>query len=148
MDLEELKRFMIAVIEEQFTPTPVPMAQRWLGGKLVMVPGGEAQSKEVPLDVFFRKIIGIRDSLRVLEQKVNAHTGLSAEDKLTLQSYVTKCYGSLTTFNILFREDKHKFVGSSSSGKGEDEGGAGSSSAKMSVAEARRKLGLNEYGND
>ena len=142
MELDDLKRFIVAVIDEEFGPHPAPIAQRWAGGKLVMTPGGDTQPKEVPLEIFFKKILGVRDSLRVLEQKINSHTVLTAEDKATMQGYITKCYGSLTTFNVLFKEDKHKFVGSGAKSESE------APQQRMSVGEAKKKLGLNEYGNE
>ncbi len=88
-----------------------------------------------------KKIIGIPESLRVLEQKINSHPQLTAEDKINFQAYITKSYGSLTTFNILFKEGKDKFVGS-----GSDGGDEGSGKQKLTMAEAKAKLGLNEYG--
>lgn len=139
MDLEALKRFMIDLVDEEFGPKPVEIAPRWAGGMLVMKPAGDHQAKDVPIEVFFKKMTGLRESLRVLEQKINAHDGLSAEDKATFQSYLTKCYGSLTTFNILFKNDKDKFVGSGGKGPGESE-------PKLTVAEARKRLGLREHG--
>jgi hypothetical protein len=94
------------------------MGRRWVGGTLRLVPGREGtQARDVPIDVFFKKLIGVRDRLRVLEQKVNAHPTLSPEEKLDLQGYVTRCYGSLTTFNVLFANRASWFVG-----QGESEG--------------------------
>ena len=88
------------------------LGRRWVGGTLKMVPGKEGtQPKDVPIDVFFKKLIAVRDRLRVLEQKVNAHPTLSPEEKLDLQGYVTRCYGSLTTFNVLFGNRVSWFVG-------------------------------------
>lgn len=139
MELEALKRFMIDLIDESFGPTPVEIGQRWANGTLILKPDGDHQAKEVPLEVFFKKLTGIRESLRLLEQKLNSQAGLGVEDKATLQGYVTKCYGSLTTFNILFRHDKDKFVGVS--GKGSVE-----APETMTVGEARRRLGLREHG--
>jgi len=90
----------------------VPLAAKWEGGTALLKPRDpELQSKEIPLDHLFHKIVMIRDRLRVLEQKVNAHPKLSDAEKVELQGYVTRCYGSLTTFNILFRDERDRFVG-------------------------------------
>jgi hypothetical protein len=83
------------------------LAKRWVGGTLKLVPGREG----VPIEVFLKKLIGVRDRLRVLEQKINSHPALSGEEKLELQGYVTRCYGSLTTFNVLFANRASWFVG-------------------------------------
>lgn len=69
------------------------------------------QSKELPIKDFFKKIVRLRDQLRVLEQKINGHEKLTSEDRSVMQAYITRCYGTLTTFNILFREEDDKFVG-------------------------------------
>jgi hypothetical protein len=90
----------------------VRLAPKWEGGTAVLKPGDpQSQAKEIPLDALFHKIVMIRDRLRVLEQKLNAHEKLSDADKVELQQYVTRCYGSLTTFNVLFHDDRDKFVG-------------------------------------
>ena len=89
------------------------VSKRWLGGILKIIPGKEdAQPKEIPVEVFIKKIIGIREKLRVLEQKINNHPNLDAADKLELQGYITRSYGSLTTFNALFSDKDSHFVGS------------------------------------
>ncbi len=88
------------------------LSDKWKGGILDLKPGNQnLQSKEIPIEVFFRKIVMLRDRLRVLEQNINSHALLSDEDKVNLQQYITRIYGSLTTFNILFADKADYFVG-------------------------------------
>jgi hypothetical protein len=91
------------------------LGTRWEGGTMVLQPANTSlQTKEIPLETFFHKVVMIRNNLRVLEQKVNAHPKLSDAEKVELQQYVTRCYGSLTTFNILFKEKEDQFGGQAS----------------------------------
>lgn len=90
---------------------PIEIGHRWEGGKLILEPGEEGlKSKEVPIETFFNKIIMVRERLRVMEQKIN-NSSLSNEEKINLQQYITRIYGSLTTFNILFKHKGQYFKG-------------------------------------
>lgn len=111
MDIHEFRRVLRDVLSEELGLGEVNMGRRWLGGELVLKPGSaDTQEKRVPLESFFHKIVMIRDKLRVLEQKVNSHPQLSDEDKVQMQQYITACYGSLTTFNILFSDREDGFT--------------------------------------
>jgi hypothetical protein len=93
----------------------VPLGERWKGGTMILQPGDTSlKPKDVPIDVFFHKIVMLRDRLRVMEQQINAHKLLSDEDKVNLQQYLTRIYGSLTTFNVLFKNKEDWFVGDKS----------------------------------
>ncbi len=95
----------------------VPLGDRWKGGTMLLQPADKTQkAKEVPIDIFFHKIVMLRDRLRVMEQQINAHKILSDEDKVNLQQYITRIYGSLTTFNVLFKNKENWFVGEKGSG--------------------------------
>ncbi|GAO42197.1 hypothetical protein [Flavihumibacter petaseus] len=90
----------------------VPLGDRWKNGTLILQPGDTTlKAKEMPIDVFFHKIVMLRDRLRVMEQQINAHKVLSDEEKVNLQQYITRIYGSLTSFNVLFRNKEQWFVG-------------------------------------
>ena len=93
----------------------VPIADKWKGGTLILQPkDNNLSNKEIPIDTFFHKIVMLRDRLRVMEQKINASKTLEEQDKIDLQQYITRCYGSLTTFNVLFKSTAHHFKGDSS----------------------------------
>lgn len=110
MDIEEFRRVLREVIADEMGVTRPAIGQRWQGGEVVLVPGKDGtQEKRIPLESFFHKIVMVRDKLRLLEAKLNSHTGLTDEDKVQLQAYITGCYGSLTTFNLLFSEKEDQF---------------------------------------
>jgi hypothetical protein len=113
-----LKQFVESTIESTLSrlghenPNAVAgeLGLRWHKGKMVLHPADPAlQTKEVPLEIFFHKLVGVRNQLRVLEQKINSHPTLSDGEKVEMQQYVTRCYGSLTTFNLLFKEKEGQF---------------------------------------
>lgn len=89
----------------------VPLGDKWKGGKLILKPGRtDLAPKDMPIDAFFHKVVMVRDRLRVLEQRLNAST-LDDEEKVNMQQYITRIYGSLTSFNVLFKHSHHQFVG-------------------------------------
>lgn len=91
----------------------VELGDKWDGGTMVLNPGNtDLQSKEIPIEQFFHKIVMVRDRLRVLEQNINSHKVLTDEEKVHLQQYITRSYGSLTTFNVLFKNKEDQFKGS------------------------------------
>ena len=108
IDLELLIR---RIIREEAGVTPVAPAERWRGGSLVLRPGTPGlQEKSIPIETFFHKIVMLRNRLRTLEQQVNA-SELSDDVKVKLQSYISGCYGSLTSFNVLFADESDQFKG-------------------------------------
>jgi hypothetical protein len=93
----------------------VPLGDKWLGGTMLLQTADKTlKPKEIPIEDFFHKIVMLRDRLRVLEQNINSNKKLSDEEKVNIQQYITRCYGSLTTFNVLFKNKEQWFVGEKS----------------------------------
>ncbi|NVN94475.1 MAG: hypothetical protein HXX18_04225 [Bacteroidetes bacterium] len=109
---EKMEKSLIRVLRRfSDLQETVPMGVKWTNGKLIMVPGDNSlKEKEIPIDTFFHKIVMIRDRVRVLEQKLNS-SKLSDEEKVEMQQYITRIYGSLTTFNVLFKNKEDYFIG-------------------------------------
>lgn len=110
IDIEMLLR---RIIREETGLTPVPMAEKWQGGEMILKPGKpELQSKNWPIETFFHKVVMLRNRLRVLEQQING-ADVPEDLKVKLQGYITGCYGTLTSFNVLFADEEDRFQGSS-----------------------------------
>jgi len=113
-DMRDLVKVVVKEVLEQWQ-SPVSMAGKWDGGTIILKPGDSSlQSKEIDILGFFHKVVMLRDRLRVLEQKINSNAKLTDAEKVEMQQYITRCYGSLTSFNILFKHDEDKFKGSGS----------------------------------
>jgi len=111
----EVEQSLLAILKKwNGLGEPVAIGDKWKGGTLKLIPGQAGlQAKEVPVDTFFHKIVMLRDRLRVMEQKINA-SKLEEIEKIELQQYITRIYGSLTTFNVLFKSQNDYFVGDKS----------------------------------
>lgn len=110
MTREELMELFREAAGESIAPS---LANKWEGGVIQLIPGNrELQTKELPIDALFHKVVMVRDRLRTLEQKLNAHPKLTDAEKVEMQHYITRVYGSLTSFNLLFRDRADQFVGS------------------------------------
>jgi hypothetical protein len=108
VDIELLLR---RIIREETGLTPVAPAEKWRGGTMVLKPGNAAlQEKTWPIETFFHKVVMLRNRLRTMEQQINA-TNLPEDEKIKLQGYITGCYGSLTSFNVLFADERDHFKG-------------------------------------
>ncbi len=113
ISLAELEKVFSNVLRRYADfPETIEMGERWRKGLMILKPGSpELKAKEIPIDMFFKKIVLIRDRLRVLEQRINSNEKLDDQEKVNLQQYITRVYGSLTTFNVLFRHKEQYFVG-------------------------------------
>jgi hypothetical protein len=110
VDLEMLLR---RIIREETGLTPVPISDRWRGGEMILQPGKAGlQEKRWPIETFFHKIVMLRNRLRVLEQQLNA-SAIPEDEKIKIQGYITGCYGTLTSFNLLFADEDDRFSGAS-----------------------------------
>lgn len=109
--LEDLRQVIVDTLDEYgHLQEVVELGDRWEGGTLILKPENEElQAKEIPIETFFHKIVMMRDRLRVLEQNLNSHKSLKDEEKVNLQQYITRCYGSFTTFNVLFKHKEQQF---------------------------------------
>ena len=115
LTLSEIEKALENVLDKKAVLSEtIEFANKWVGGTLLMKPGnGDLSPKEIPIETFFHKIVMVRDRLRVLEQNINAHKVLTDEEKVDLQQYITRIYGSLTTFNVLFKNQEQYFRGAS-----------------------------------
>lgn len=113
VSMQDVERILLNIIQKHSDlQRTVELGHRWSGGTMILKPANESlKSKEIPIDTFFHKITMLRDRLRVMEQRINSSANLSEEEKINLQQYITRIYGSLTTFNVLFAEKEDQFVG-------------------------------------
>ncbi len=113
ISLREVEEVFFYLLEKNGMLQPeLAMGEKWNGGMMLLQPANtELKPKEIPIEVFFHKIIMLRDNIRVMEQKINSHPVMNDEDKVQMQQYITKMYGSLTTFNILFSDKEDYFKG-------------------------------------
>lgn len=112
----DVESSLVAILQKWSDATQrVAIADKWKGGNLVLEPGEAGMSnKEIPINTFFHKIVMVRDRIRVMEQKINTSKNLDDQEKVDLQQYITRIYGSLTTFNVLFKNKSDHFVGEKS----------------------------------
>jgi isochorismate synthase EntC len=116
VSLFDVERILTSVVKKYIEyPETVELGQKWKGGKMILQPGDRSLAvKEIPVEQFFHKIVMARDRMRTLEQRINANSALTDEEKVNLQQYITKIYGSLTTFNLFFKNKEDYFTGEKS----------------------------------
>ncbi len=113
VSFSEVEQSLIGILKRWSDASSItPIADKWKGGNLVLEPKDTSLSdKKIPINTFFHKIVMVRDRIRVMEQKINASKNLDDQEKVDLQQYITRIYGSLTTFNVLFKSQSDNFVG-------------------------------------
>ncbi|MCM4162872.1 MULTISPECIES: hypothetical protein [unclassified Arenibacter] len=113
ISFSEVEQSLISILKRWSDASSItPIADKWKGGNIILKPGdANLSEKEIPMDTFFHKIVMIRDRIRVMEQKINSSNNLDDQEKVDLQQYITRIYGSLTTFNVLFKNQSDNFVG-------------------------------------
>ena len=111
MTFNKAERSLISILKKWSDTTEIiPLGDRWEGGTMILQPKDtDLKAKEVPIETFFHKIVMLRDRLRVMEQRINSHKKLSDEEKVNLQQYISRIYGTLTTFNVLFKQKDDHF---------------------------------------
>ena len=119
MSLADLEKIFTGVLRRYVDfPETVEMGDKWKKGTMILKPGlADLKPKEIPIDSFFHKVVLVRDRLRVLEQRINSNEKLDDEEKVDLQQYITRIYGSLTTFNVLFKHKEQYFIGDKGNGE-------------------------------
>lgn len=112
ISFSEVELSLISILRRWSDASSVTsIADKWKGGKLILEPVGTHANKEIPIDSFFHKIVMVRDRIRVMEQKINSSKNLDDQEKIDLQQYITRIYGSLTTFNVMFKNQSDNFIG-------------------------------------
>jgi hypothetical protein len=116
LSISEIEEVMTYVLDKHAGLSEViPLGEKWEGGTMLLQPANtDLKPKEIPIEAFFHKIVMLSDRLRVLEKSINSHKALSDQEKVHIQQYITRCYDSLTTFNIFFSEKENYFVGAKS----------------------------------
>lgn len=115
MDEATFRTVLREILRDELALGETSIAEKFRGGEVILKPGKEGlKEQRIPIDSLLHKVVMVRDRLRVLEQKINQHPRLADDEKVSLQQYITGCYGSLTTFNVLFRDEEDRFVGAAS----------------------------------
>ncbi|MFH1562162.1 MAG: hypothetical protein ABIF11_01900 [Nitrospirota bacterium] len=114
IDYEKIRQIVQEVLSEELLlkEAEIELGEKWQGGEIILKPKElNIKPKHIPMEIFFHKIVMLRDRMRVLEQKINSNKKLTDEEKIDIQQYITRIYGSLTTFNLLFKRKSSYFVG-------------------------------------